>query len=72
MKLFEYTVIFENAEEGGYTVHVPALHGLVTEGETYEEAKAMALDAIKGYVEALLEHGQPVPIEEQASYLCEI
>lgn len=39
LKLFEYTVIFENAEEGGYTVHVPALHGLVTEGETYEEAK---------------------------------
>ena len=62
MKLFEYTVIFENAEEGGYTVHVPALHGLVTEGETYEEAKAMALDAIKGYVEALLEHGQPTDL----------
>jgi len=61
LKLFEYTVIFENAEEGGYTVHVPTLHGLVTEGETYEEAKAMALDAINGYLDTLSEFNQPIP-----------
>ena len=61
LKLFEYTVIFENAEEGGYVAHIPALHGLVTEGETYEEAKAMALDAIKGYLETLEELNQPIP-----------
>jgi len=63
MQLFEYTVIFENAEEGGYVVHIPALNWLVTEGDTFEEAKAMALDAIKGYIETLMENGQPVPQE---------
>ncbi len=29
-----YTPVFEPAEEGGYTVTVPALPGLVTEGGT--------------------------------------
>jgi predicted RNase H-like HicB family nuclease len=38
MKIYEYTVIFEPAEEGGYLAHVPALNGLTTEGETLEEA----------------------------------
>lgn len=58
---FEYTVIFEPAEEGGYIVHVPALNGLTTEGDTLEEAKAMARDAIKGYIETLQKNNLPIP-----------
>jgi predicted RNase H-like HicB family nuclease len=62
MKNYKYTVIFEPAEEGGYIVHVPALNSLTTEGDTLEEAKAMALDAIKGYLEVLMERGLPIPV----------
>lgn len=65
MKKYKYTVIFEPAEEGGYVVHVPALPGLVTEGDTLEEAKKMALDAIKGYLETLLERNLPIPDDIQ-------
>jgi predicted RNase H-like HicB family nuclease len=61
-KMLRYTVIFEEAPEGGYTVHVPAL-GCVTEGETFEEASAMARDAIQCYVASLIKHGEPVPKE---------
>ena len=32
-----YTVIFEPAEEGGYTAVVPALPGCVSEGNSLEE-----------------------------------
>jgi predicted RNase H-like HicB family nuclease len=53
MTQYKYTVIFEPAEEGGYTVTVPALPGLVTEGDTLEEAKTMAIDAIKCYLSSL-------------------
>ena len=60
MKKYQYTVIFEPAEEGGYIVHVPALNGLTTEGDTLEEAKAMAMDAIKGYSETLEEINLPI------------
>ena len=60
-KIYSYTVIFEPAEEGGYIVHVPALPGLVTEGDTMEEARAMAADAIQGYLEVLMKDGEPIP-----------
>ena len=34
--IYIYTMIFEPAEEGGYIVHVPALPGCFTEGDTLE------------------------------------
>jgi antitoxin HicB len=47
-----YTVLLY-PEEGGYSVLVPALPGCVTQGDTVEEALAMARDAIEGHVAAL-------------------
>jgi len=38
----EYTAFFEANENGGYTVTVPALPGLVTEGKNLEHARSMA------------------------------
>ncbi|HXW84737.1 MAG TPA: type II toxin-antitoxin system HicB family antitoxin [Candidatus Binataceae bacterium] len=58
---FYFTVLFEPAEEGGYVVTCPALPGLVTEGDTLKEARAMARDAIAGYVASLRAEGLPVP-----------
>jgi antitoxin HicB len=60
---YHFTVIIEPAEEGGYCVFVPALKGLATQGETLEEARAMARDAISGYLELLTAYGQPIPVE---------
>jgi predicted RNase H-like HicB family nuclease len=51
------------AEQGGYDVHVPALPGCVTQGDTYEEAVVMTQEAIEGFVEALALAGEPVPTE---------
>jgi antitoxin HicB len=67
MPIYRYTVIFEPAEEGGYVVHVPALNGAATQGETLEEAREMAKDLIMGYLEALAKDGIPAPVEEFAS-----
>jgi len=64
MHIYRYTVIFEPAEEGGYVVHVPALDGAATQGETLEEAREMAKDLIVGYLEALAKDGVPAPVEE--------
>jgi len=62
-----YAVIYEREEDGGYVVRVPALPGCTTEGDTFEEAKAMVEDAIKGYIECLVERNLPVPEEEERS-----
>ena len=50
---YKFTVLFEPAEEGGYVVRCPALPGLVTEGNTLAEARAMAVDAIRAHIESL-------------------
>lgn len=61
MRSHTYSVILEPAEEGGFTVHVPALPEVVTEGDTVEEALAMAKEAIEVVLEHRLERGQPIP-----------
>ncbi len=60
---YVYTAVFDPAPEGGYVVTVPALAGVVTEGDTLEEARVMVADAIRGYLEVLREDGRPIPIE---------
>jgi predicted RNase H-like HicB family nuclease len=57
-----FTVVYEAAEGGGYYAHVPALD-LTTEGRTLKEAKAMARDAIAGYLEAAKLLGKPIPTD---------
>lgn len=61
----EYTVLFEPAEEGGYVVTCPALPGLVSEGDTLEEARAMAADAIRAYLESLRKDGEQPPPDKK-------
>ncbi len=60
---YTYTAEFEPAEEGGYVATVPALPGVVTQGETLEEARAMVADAIQGFLESLQKDGFPIPVE---------
>ena len=60
-RIHTYAVHIEPAEEGGFVVSVPALPGCVTQGETYEEALAMAQDCIEGFLEALVKAGEPIP-----------
>jgi predicted RNase H-like HicB family nuclease len=43
--------IFEPSDEGGYTVFVPALPGCISEGDTFDDAKANILEAIALYLE---------------------
>ena len=60
-----YTIILHPDLESGYPVTVPALPGCITQGETLEEAIAMAKDAIQLYIESLVADGEPVPEEHE-------
>jgi predicted RNase H-like HicB family nuclease len=63
MEVLNYTIVITPDETGGYVVTCPALPGLVTEGDTIEEARAMARDAISGYLESLRMDGEPLPLD---------
>jgi predicted RNase H-like HicB family nuclease len=67
MRILNFTVVMTSDIDGGYVVTCPALPGLVTEGDTLEEARMMATDAIQGYLESLKKHGEPTPIDETIS-----
>lgn len=66
-KVYKYTAVFEYNKGGVYTVTVPALPGLVTEGRGLKEAKFMAKDAIKGYLESLEADKEKIPEEKLSS-----
>ncbi|MBU1089853.1 type II toxin-antitoxin system HicB family antitoxin [Patescibacteria group bacterium] len=49
---YHFNIIFRPEPEGGFTVIVPSLPGCITYGRDLKEAKEMAKDAIKLYVES--------------------
>jgi predicted RNase H-like HicB family nuclease len=55
----KYIVTLREAEEGGYTVEVPALPGCISEGSTYEEALSNIREAIQAYLEDLIDEMNP-------------
>ncbi|HEY5073591.1 MAG TPA: type II toxin-antitoxin system HicB family antitoxin [Pyrinomonadaceae bacterium] len=61
---YTYTVVITPNDPDGYLVTCPALPVVVTQGDTFDEARAMAADAITCYLESLIEDGLPIPIDE--------
>lgn len=64
---FKYTVLFEPLPEGGFNVIVPAIPEICTFGRTLTEARAMARDAIRCYLESALKNGEPIPQDADPS-----
>jgi antitoxin HicB len=58
---YSYSVILEPQEGGGFTVLVPALPEIVTEGETEQEALANVEEVIRAVLEYRQEQGMTPP-----------
>lgn len=58
--IYQYEAIFD-PNGAGYTVVVPKLPGLVTEGDNLKEAREMAKDAIRCYLVSLLKEKILIP-----------
>jgi predicted RNase H-like HicB family nuclease len=61
--MLQYQVIIEKDEDGVLVAKVPDLPGCATEGRTRSELMKNVKEAIQAYLDALKEHGDPVPIE---------
>lgn len=55
------TPIKDPGFEGFYTVAVPSLPGVITQGKTKEEAIKMAEEAIALHLEDMLDSGEQIP-----------
>jgi antitoxin HicB len=58
---YNFSIILEPQEEGGFTVLVPALPEVVTEGDTETEALANAEEAIRAVLSYRRDHGIAIP-----------
>ena len=55
-----YKVIIEPQEEGGFTAYIPKLPGCISEGESYNETLENIQEALKLYIETMLERNLKV------------
>ena len=62
----KFRIRIEQDEDGMFVVECPTLPGCISQGKTRKEAMENIKDAIKGYIESLNKHDEPVPpsIEE--------
>lgn len=59
--MLEYPARFEQAKEGGYVVTFRDIPEAITQGDTLEEARAMAADALLAAMDFYFEDRRPVP-----------
>ena len=60
---YKYTVFFEPLLGGGYQVVFPSIPEIVTFGNSLEEARHAAQEALRCHIEGLLRDGDGIPIE---------
>jgi predicted RNase H-like HicB family nuclease len=56
--------VIEPGDDRWLVVECPALPGCISQGKTREEALANIREAMEGYIETLVAHGDPVPEED--------
>ena len=61
MDKYIFPAVFDPCKEGGYCITFPDLPGIVTEGDTLEEAFSMARDALELHLWGMEDDGDPIP-----------
>jgi antitoxin HicB len=57
----EYPALFEPAEEGGFVVTFPDFDWGITQGDTEQEAREMAVDALATMIQEHIRKGEALP-----------
>lgn len=56
-----YRILIDQDEDGVFVAECPALPGCISQGKNRNEALQNIQDAIKGYLESLKKHNEPIP-----------
>lgn len=57
----KFRIIINQDEDGVFVAECPALPGCISQGNTRKEALENINDAIRGYLESLKKHNEPIP-----------
>ena len=62
-----YRILIEQDEDGIFVAECPSLPGCISQGKSRREAVDNIQDAVRGYLESLKMHNEPIPpsIEEE-------
>ena len=60
-KVTKYRIFIEQDEDGIFVAECPSLPGCISQGETRKQAVENIQDAIRGYLESLEKHDEPIP-----------
>lgn len=56
-----YRILIEQDEDGVFVAECPSLPGCISQGNTQKDAISNIHDAIRGYLESLKKHNEPIP-----------
>lgn len=57
----KFRVLVEQDEDGVFVAECPTLPGCISQGNTRKESLDNINDAIRGYLESLKKHNEPIP-----------
>jgi len=60
-KIMKYRIFIEQDEDGVFVAECPSLPGCISQGKTRKQAIENIQDAIRGYLESLEKHDEPIP-----------
>ena len=63
-----YIALFEQGQNGGYSVVFPDIPGVITAGNSFEETLHMAHEALAFHVEGLNIDGDTIPVPRSFDY----
>ena len=68
----DYEIILQPEPEGGFSVFVPELPSVATQGETIEEATEMVREAIEAYLRGVARRRPPDPDRPPQQCRCSV
>lgn len=58
---YTFAAVFTKEADGGYSVRFPQLDGCYTQGDSFEEARRMAVDAMSLHLYGMERDGEAIP-----------
>ncbi|MFH1195290.1 MAG: type II toxin-antitoxin system HicB family antitoxin [bacterium] len=63
MEVYNYKIIIEECEDGGFYAECPAFQGCHVEGESYEETMIEMKEVIKAFIADYKERNEQIPVD---------